>query len=75
MRNLSLLHRIEYRLPEALPSTTSLSAIAFDLDESALFVAAERQTEDAEVEVEVLKLPYVSDYTTLRDPLLVRLLT
>ncbi|KAF7791354.1 hypothetical protein EIP86_002368 [Pleurotus ostreatoroseus] len=67
MRNLSLLHKIEQRLPEALSSTSSLSAIAFDLDEDALFVAAERQTEDADVEVEVLKLPYVSDYTTPRD--------
>ena len=41
--------------------STSVSGVAFDLDEDALYVAAERQTEDAEVEVEVWKLSQYSE--------------
>lgn len=59
MRNLILLSTSQQTLPEA--STTSVSAIAIDLDEDTLFVAAERQTEDGDVEVEVLKLPRYSE--------------
>lgn len=56
MRNLSLIRTSHIPLPEDLPSSSSISAVTFDLDEDAAFVAVERQTADADVEVEVWKV-------------------
>ena len=55
MRNLALLTVTQTSLAERLSPSTSLSAVAFDLDEDALYVAAEYQTDDADVVVEVWK--------------------
>lgn len=56
MRNLSLIRTSHISLPDDLPSTSSISAVTFDLDEDTTFVAVERQTADADVEVEIWKV-------------------
>ena len=56
MRNLSLLRTSHIPLPEGLPPSSSISAVALDLDENAAFVAVEKQFPDADVEVEVWKV-------------------
>ena len=63
MRNLSLLSTVEDTLAKHLPPLAIVSAVAFDLDEDALYVAAERQTDDADVIVEVWK--YRKDITPI----------
>ncbi|KIP09060.1 hypothetical protein PHLGIDRAFT_68294 [Phlebiopsis gigantea 11061_1 CR5-6] len=56
MRNLALLRTSHVPLPEGLPSSSSVTAVALDLDEDATFAAVERQTADADVEVEVWRV-------------------
>lgn len=56
MRNLSLLRASHIPLPEGLPSSSSIVAVTLDLDEDVTYVAVERQTPDADVEVEVWKV-------------------
>lgn len=61
MRNLSLLRTRQDVLAGHVEPTTSVSAVALDLDEDALYIAAERQTQDADVEVEVWKLEHYAE--------------
>ncbi|KAJ3555021.1 hypothetical protein NM688_g2799 [Phlebia brevispora] len=61
MRNLSLLSTVQQSLGAVFSPSTTLSAITLDLDEDALYVAAERQTDDADVEIEVFKLGRYSE--------------
>jgi elongator complex protein 1 len=56
MRNLSLLRTSHIPLPEGIASSSSIAAITLDLDEDAVFAAVERQSPDADVEVEIWKV-------------------
>ncbi|GJE98183.1 IkappaB kinase complex IKAP component [Phanerochaete sordida] len=73
MRNLSLLRTSHIPLPEGLPSTNSIAAVTLDLDEDVAYVAVERQTPDADVEVEVWKIGGVAKWESelLEDMILV----
>ena len=61
MRNLALLNTNQISLPESVAPGSTLSGIALDLDEDVLYAATERQTEDADVVVEVWKFEQYSD--------------
>ena len=56
MRNLSLLRTSHIPLPDGLPPSSSIAAITLDLDEDVAYAAVERQTPDADVEVEVWRI-------------------
>ena len=56
MRNLALLRTSHIPLPAELPSSSSITAVTLDLDEDATFATVERQTADADVEVEVWRI-------------------
>ena len=56
MRNLSLLRTSRVPLPDGGPPSSSIACVALDLDEDAMYVAVEKQTPDADVEVDIWKV-------------------